>query len=180
MAIERARTHALPRPWGVVDLMPWSKTDTDGTSIGEIWYERPGKPGSSPSLLLKLLLTSQPLSIQAPGTTWCLDAERETWLLVLSGGAVAGTFDVTRGDAIFAQADRVHIRAGKIRLVGLVACAATDPVRNMLQRLDATDASRPQDVHVLPSLTPAKAAFANEQQMLRQTHRSKSQSSGTR
>ena len=33
-------------------------------SIGEIWYERPGKPASDPSLLLKLLFTSQPLSIQ--------------------------------------------------------------------------------------------------------------------
>jgi mannose-6-phosphate isomerase len=301
MAIERARTHALPRPWGVVDLMPWSKTNTEGTSIGEIWYERPGKPGSSPSLLLKLLLTSQPLSIQvhpddayaqsiglpngkteawyvlsaasgakvalglkrrltpqqlreaiadgsisdlvvwqtvsandvvsvpagtihaigaglviaeiqqrsdatfrlfdygrqrelhiesaiavadagpapvqappsrlsnqrtllvanphfvferidlAPGTTWCLDAERETWLLVLSGGAIAGTFDVARGDAIFAQADRVHIRAGKIRMVGLVAYAGAGPARNLLQRLDATDAGRPKQVPVLPS-----------------------------
>ena len=64
MAIELARTQALPRPWGVVDLRPWNKAGNDGVSIGEIWYERPGKPTSNPSLLLKLLFTSQPLSIQ--------------------------------------------------------------------------------------------------------------------
>lgn len=333
MAIERARTHALPRPWCVVDLMPWSKTVTVGTSIGEIWYERPGKLGSSPSLLLKLLLTSQPLSIQvhpddayaqliglpngkteawyvlsaapgakvalglkrrlipqqlreaisdgsisdlvvwqpvsandvvsvpagtihaigagiviaevqqrsdatfrlfdygrqrelhiesaiavadagpapvqappsrlsdqrtllvsnphfvferidlAPGTTWCLDAPREMWLLVLRGGAIAGSFDVAKGDAVFAQMDGVEVCAGRIGMVGLVAYTAPAPVRNLLQRLgqsDATDARRAREVHVSPSQAPAKGAFASDQQVLRQTHPSKSQSSGTR
>ena len=64
MAIELACTKALRRPWGVVDLRPWNKAAHDGLSIGEIWYERPGKPTTAPSLLLKLLFTSQPLSIQ--------------------------------------------------------------------------------------------------------------------
>jgi Pyridoxamine 5'-phosphate oxidase len=45
-------------------LSPWSTAAHDGTPIGEIWYERPGKPASDPSLLLKLLFTSEPLSIQ--------------------------------------------------------------------------------------------------------------------
>jgi mannose-6-phosphate isomerase len=64
MPIELARTQALPRPWGVVDLRPWNKAGNAGISVGEIWYERPGKRTSMPSLLLKLLLTSEPLSIQ--------------------------------------------------------------------------------------------------------------------
>ena len=64
MAIELARTQALPRPWGVVDLSPWSHAAHDAGLIGEIWYERPGKPTTTPSLLLKLLFTSEPLSIQ--------------------------------------------------------------------------------------------------------------------
>jgi mannose-6-phosphate isomerase len=64
MAIELARTQALPRPWGVVDLTPWSNAAHDGVPIGEIWYERPAQPTPSPSLLLKLLFTSEPLSIQ--------------------------------------------------------------------------------------------------------------------
>ena len=36
----------------------------DGDAIGEIWYERPDNAAVDPSLLLKLLFTSQPLSIQ--------------------------------------------------------------------------------------------------------------------
>ena len=40
------------------------QTMTDGRLVGEIWYERPGGAASDPSLLLKLLFTSQPLSIQ--------------------------------------------------------------------------------------------------------------------
>ena len=64
MAIEHARAHALPKPWGVVDLRPWSNARHDGGAIGEIWYERPGEAAADPSLLLKLLFTNQPLSIQ--------------------------------------------------------------------------------------------------------------------
>jgi mannose-6-phosphate isomerase len=64
MAIELARTMVQPRPWGVVDLRPWSNAGHGRVRIGEIWYERPGKPASSSSLLLKLLFTSEPLSIQ--------------------------------------------------------------------------------------------------------------------
>ena len=64
MAIEHARARALPKPWGVEDLHPWSAAGHDGIAIGEIWYERPDTGGVDPSLLLKLLFTSQPLSIQ--------------------------------------------------------------------------------------------------------------------
>jgi len=65
MAIDLARVRALPKPWGVADLQPWSSADhSDGGLVGEIWYERPGRAFSDPSLLLKLLFTSQPLSIQ--------------------------------------------------------------------------------------------------------------------
>jgi hypothetical protein len=52
----------------VVDLRPWNKAANVGISIGEVWYERSGKPASSPSLLLKLLFTSEPLSIQVHRT----------------------------------------------------------------------------------------------------------------
>ena len=64
MVIEHARSHALSKPWGVIDLRPWSDAGHDGGVIGEIWYERPGDGAAIPSLLLKLLFTSQPLSIQ--------------------------------------------------------------------------------------------------------------------
>src|SRR3981081_3426371 len=65
MAIERARAQAVQKPWGVADLRPWSTAAHDSSRpVGEIWYERPSGAASDPSLLLKLLFTSQPLSIQ--------------------------------------------------------------------------------------------------------------------
>src|SRR6266480_1493280 len=64
MTIELARTCALPKPWGILDLRPWSNARHDGGAIGEIWYERPGRAAADSSLLLKMLFTNQPLSIQ--------------------------------------------------------------------------------------------------------------------
>lgn len=310
MAIERARAHTLPKPWGVVDLHPWRNERNDGKAIGEIWYERPGSAAGVPSLLLKLLFTSQPLSIQvhpddayaqsiglrngkteawyvlsaapgakvalglkqrltpdqlrqavddgsisnlvvwrtvspgdsifvpagtihaigaglviaeiqqrsdatfrlfdygrqrelhidnaiavadagpadfrvkprrlsdtrtllisnahfmleridlAPNTAWRLEAEQETWLLVVNGSARAGSFDVAVGDAVFAKADRVNILAGEAGLGGLVAYTGIGPVPELLQRgqLDANDARRQQEVQLTTSLTRAQAA----------------------
>ena len=64
MTVEHARLHALPKPWGVADLRPWNNARYDGKAIGEIWYERPVAGTADSSLLLKLLFTSEPLSIQ--------------------------------------------------------------------------------------------------------------------
>ena len=311
MAIEHARARALPKPWGVEDLRPWSNARRDGDAIGEIWYERPDNGTVDPSLLLKLLFTSQPLSIQvhpddtfarsmglpngkteawyvlsaapeakvalglnrrltpqqlreaiddgsisdlvawhtvsaddvifvpagtihaigaglviaeiqqrsdvtfrlfdygrqrelhvenaiavaeagpadfqarpnqltaerkllvsnphfvferidlAPNSSWCLEAERETWLLVLSGSAVAGSFDIATGDALFAQADRIDIHSGAIGMVGLVAYTGGGPVPHLLQRLaqpGSIDVGRPREIQMPTSLAQAKAA----------------------
>ena len=64
MTIEHAHAHSLSKPWGVVDLRPWSNAGDDANTIGEIWYERSDSTAAPPSLLLKLLFTNQPLSIQ--------------------------------------------------------------------------------------------------------------------
>jgi mannose-6-phosphate isomerase len=285
MTIEHAHAHSVPKPWGVADARPWSKAGEDGKAVGEIWFERADASAVPPSLLLKLLFTNQPLSIQvhpndayaqsiglpngkteawyvlsaepgakialglkqsispeqlrhaiddgsisdlvvwqtaypgdaffvaagtihaigaglviaeiqqssdttfrlfdhgrgralhidsavavanagpaiffsppnkvsnerttltsnshfvferidlAPNSAWCLEAARETWLLVIGGGARAGLFDVTRGDAIFAQSDRVDLRPGKDGLTGLVAYAG-DLVPKLLTCVD--------------------------------------------
>ena len=282
MAIEHARAHTVPKPWGIVDLRPWSNARHDGNAIGEIWYERPGGAAADSSLLLKLLFTSQPLSIQVhpddafahsmglprgkseawyvlsatpeakvalglkqrmapqqlreavddgsisnlvvwravspddvifvpagtihaigaglviaelqqrsdatfrlfdhgrqrelhiesamavanagpadfraqpnrltnertllvsnphfvfekidlpPNSAWCLAADRETWLLVLSGSAVAGSFDVGTGDAIFAQSDSVDIQAGTSGMVCLAAYPGGGPLPHLI------------------------------------------------
>ena len=61
--VQRADKVFVPKPWGRLDLRPWADGGERTDAIGEIWFKRPGK--SSPtSLLLKLLFTSQPLSIQ--------------------------------------------------------------------------------------------------------------------
>jgi mannose-6-phosphate isomerase len=271
MAIEHARAHSLPKPWGVLDTRPWRSADQDGRTIGEVWYERSSSTAAAPALLLKLLFTDEPLSIQVhpndayaqsigqpngkteawyvldaapgakvalglkrrlttqqlraaiddgsisdlvgwqtarvgdtvfvaagtihaigaglviaeiqqrsdttfrlfdhgrgrelhienavavadagpsglgvptnqltdtrtvlisnahftfekidlpPGSGWRMEAERETWLLAIGGSARAGSFNLATGDALFAQSDRVDIRAGQGGLAGLVA-----------------------------------------------------------
>ena len=64
MTIEHASVQAARKPWGVTDLHPWSRIDGSGDPIGELWFERIEKNGPIPALLLKLLFTSEPLSIQ--------------------------------------------------------------------------------------------------------------------
>jgi mannose-6-phosphate isomerase len=64
MTIEHAIAHSLQKPWGVADPRPWSSSGRDDNTIGEIWYERSGSTAVAPALLLKLLFTDQPLSIQ--------------------------------------------------------------------------------------------------------------------
>ena len=64
MPIERVAVNSVNKPWGVADPRPWTQPSPDGTWIGELWYERTDRACAPPSLLLKLLFTSQPLSIQ--------------------------------------------------------------------------------------------------------------------
>jgi mannose-6-phosphate isomerase len=77
----------------------------------------------------------------APASTCSLEAERETWLLALSGEAVVGTFNVAKGDAIFAHSERVGIRAGMEGLTCLVAYAAHSPHPGLLQHLKQPDST---------------------------------------
>jgi mannose-6-phosphate isomerase len=64
MAIEHAAVQVVRKPWGVADLHPWSGIDGSGDSIGELWFQRADRNAPTPALLLKLLFTSEPLSIQ--------------------------------------------------------------------------------------------------------------------
>lgn len=64
MAIEHASVRVVRKPWGVADLRPWSGIDGSGDSIGELWFQRADRNAPTPALLLKLLFTSEPLSIQ--------------------------------------------------------------------------------------------------------------------
>jgi mannose-6-phosphate isomerase len=62
--IEHAVVRTKPKPWGRTDLRPWSLLGTTDGPIGELWFERRGFAAPETKLLLKLLFTSEPLSIQ--------------------------------------------------------------------------------------------------------------------
>jgi mannose-6-phosphate isomerase len=64
MAIEHAAVQVVRKPWGVADLHPWSSIDGSGQAIGELCFQRVDQGAPIPALLLKLLFTSEPLSIQ--------------------------------------------------------------------------------------------------------------------
>jgi mannose-6-phosphate isomerase len=64
LTIEYAIARAKPKPWGSTDLHPWSHASTSDGPIGELWFERPGPATPKTELLLKLLFTTEPLSIQ--------------------------------------------------------------------------------------------------------------------
>ena len=63
MAVEETRIRLIPKPWGRTDLRPWN-VHHDATTIGELWFERTDAKAPCPALLLKLIFTSAPLSIQ--------------------------------------------------------------------------------------------------------------------
>src|ERR1700733_6278891 len=64
MAIEHASVQVVRKPWGVTDLRPWSDIDVSGGAVGELWFHRQDQTAPVSALLLKLLFTSEPLSIQ--------------------------------------------------------------------------------------------------------------------
>lgn len=64
MAIERAVVQAVRKPWGSTDLRPWGSVEASCGAIGELWFQRANEAAPPPALLLKLLFTNEPLSIQ--------------------------------------------------------------------------------------------------------------------
>jgi mannose-6-phosphate isomerase len=64
MAIEHAAVQVVRKPWGVTDLRPWGNIDGSKDAVGELWFRRPTQTEPASALLLKLLFTSEPLSIQ--------------------------------------------------------------------------------------------------------------------
>jgi mannose-6-phosphate isomerase len=64
MPTEHAAVRVVHKPWGSRDLQPWSSVDGSGDAVGELWFERSDTNAPPPALLLKLLFTSEPLSIQ--------------------------------------------------------------------------------------------------------------------
>ena len=78
----------MHKPWGVSDLQPWSDIDGTRDAVGELWFERADKAAPTPALLLKLLFTSEPLSIQVhPDDTFAramgmANGKSEAWYII--------------------------------------------------------------------------------------------------
>src|SRR6185437_1190559 len=64
MTIERTFTRKVRKPWGRTDLRPWNAHHSDGPAIGEVWFQRANQRAGQSKLLLKILFTNEPLSIQ--------------------------------------------------------------------------------------------------------------------
>jgi mannose-6-phosphate isomerase len=64
VTIERAIVQIMQKPWGSTDLLPWSGASTSSGPIGELWFQRTDADAPETALLLKLLFTTAPLSIQ--------------------------------------------------------------------------------------------------------------------
>jgi mannose-6-phosphate isomerase len=182
MAIEHAGTRVVRKPWGSTDLRPWSEAGRDGAAIGELWFQRTDEAAPETALLLKLLFTEQPLSIQVhPGDEFAhsnglANCKSEAWdilaaapvaemavglKLPLSGsqlraaigdGSIAGLVQwrpVQKDDFIFVPAGTIHA-IGK----GLV-------VAEIQQRSDVTyrlfDHGRGRELHVDNAVAAATA-----------------------
>ncbi|MGC8517430.1 MAG: class I mannose-6-phosphate isomerase [Steroidobacteraceae bacterium] len=90
MAVERARIHFVPKPWGRADLRPWNSYHDTRTRIGEVWFERPNPIAAPPALLLKLIFTdeshSNPMDLNVAIARGCSQNGSDAWY-ILSAGA---------------------------------------------------------------------------------------------
>ena len=172
MAIEHASVQVVRKPWGVADLHPWSSSDGSGDAIGELWFQRPDKNALIPTLLLKLLFTSEPLSIQVhpddafARSTGLPNGKTEAWYILsatpdarvaiglkrhltprelrtsIKDGSIAGLTQwrpVAKDDVIFVPAGTIH------------AIGAGIVLAEIQQRSDATfrlfDYGRQRELH---------------------------------
>ena len=69
----------------------------------------------------------------APNSYWEVDADRETWLLLLEGEAKFDLLQVSSGEAVYLHGQRARIRAGARGVKGLMAYVASEPVATLLQ-----------------------------------------------
>ncbi|MEQ1611647.1 MAG: class I mannose-6-phosphate isomerase [Hyphomicrobiaceae bacterium] len=188
MTIELARRRLVAKPWGARDLGQWGTGIDDGSRVGEIWYERSGGDAAASSLLLKLLFTTEQLSIQVhpddeqakalglasgkteawyilhatPGAQVALGLKRSLSAQQLRQAAVDGSLakliewrSVWLGDTVFVPAGTIHSLSA-----GLV-------IAEVQQRSDTTfrllDPGRERDLHIDQAVEVARADLSLEQ-----------------
>jgi mannose-6-phosphate isomerase len=182
MSIEHASVQAMRKPWGVIDLQPWSSVDGTGDAVGELWFERADNNAPIPALLLKLLFTSAPLSIQVhPDDTFARamgmpNGKSEAWYIISAEpGAQIGVglnrritpqelhAAITNGSIVdlvqwrpVAKGDVIFIPAGTIHALGAGIVLA-----EIQQRSDTTfrlfDYGRERELHIDNGVAVANA-----------------------
>src|ERR1700733_10155747 len=118
MAIEHASVQVVRKPWGVPDLRPWSDIDGSGDAVGELWFRRPDQTAPGSALLLKLLFTSAPLSIQVhPDDAFARsiglpNGKTEAWYILSASPAAQVAVGLKR--RLSPEELRVSIKSGSI------------------------------------------------------------------
>ena len=188
MTIEHAGIRVIDKPWGSVDLRPWSDIHHDGVAIGELWFQRADTHAPDSVLLLKLLFTTQPLSIQVhPGDAYAqsiglANGKSEAWyvLSATQGAKVAlglkrrltcsqlwtsiedgSISDLVHWNNVLKD-DVIDVPAGTIHAIG-----AGLVIAEIQQRSDATfrlfDYGRERELHVDRAVAVANAGPAERQ-----------------
>jgi mannose-6-phosphate isomerase len=188
MTIEHAAARTVEKPWGRLDLEPWSATVAQGPDgrIGEIWFERADPAAASPALLMKLLFTQERLSVQVhPGDEFARSmgearGKSEAWYVMSAerDGCVAlgldrrmtadelrsAIADGSIGDRVawrgVRRGDVIDVPAGVIHAIG-----AGLVIAEIQQRSDTTfrlfDYGRDRDLHVEQAVAVADAGPAS-------------------
>jgi len=182
LTIEHTIVRTKPKPWGCTDLRPWSQASTSDGPIGELWFERPGLAAPETALLLKLLLTTEPLSIQVhPDDAFArsiglANGKTEAWYILsaVAGAKVAVGLNYPRSAAELRtaitdgsianivhwhpvhQGDVIFIPAGTIHAIGAGIVLA-----EIQQHSDVTfrlfDYGRQRELHIENAVAVAKA-----------------------
>ncbi len=187
MAIEQAGRRAVEKPWGRIDLRPWSDVRHEA-EIGEIWFERADGSGAAPALLLKLLFTTEALSIQVhPDDAFAraiglANGKSEAWVVLAAAAdaqvALGLTHEMTApqlraaiDDGSIAglvrwrrvrESDVIDVPAGVIHAIG-----AGLVIAEIQQRSDATfrlhDFERKRELHAERAVAAAQTGAPRRQ-----------------
>jgi len=190
VAIEHACTRVVSKPWGSTNLLPWSDIQPDGVAIGELWFQRSDVKAPDPSLLLKLLFTKEPLSIQVhPDDAFAhsiglVNGKTEAWYILsatpeakvavglqrqltapqlrasIEDGSIADLIQWRRAR----KGDVIFVPAGTIHAIGPGLVLA-----EIQQRSDTTfrlfDHGREREIHLDNAVAAANAGPAERQSM---------------
>lgn len=188
MTIELASVEVKPKPWGRTNLLPWNAASTDGEPVGELWFQRTGSAAPATALLLKLLFTAEPLSIQVhPDDAFAqsiglANSKTEAWYILSAGPRAEIALGLKHAlspsalraaiaDGSIADMVQWHpARAGDVVFVpsGTIHAIGADIVlAEIQQRSDATfrlfDYGRQRELHIDNAVVAAIAGPAPRQ-----------------